>query len=200
MRTLAKEMSLLTSPSPTQVTSPRTSSSQRLSSSSISSLWPSNGSPRTCLSSGLSSSSMSQDRTGQPVVNSDKSHDRTGQLVEEGHEIQRQNSESEQIRTLLDRQTEQILADCEAKVRKHELQADYDRSRTQNWVKQLSRSKKNFIVLKQKSYIDKIINFFMNSNWSKTGIFVKLIKTVSKKWKNWRSFRVEPSTLLWEED
>ena len=70
-------------------------------------------SEREGLSSGLSSSSMSQDRTGQPVVNSDKSHDRTGQLVEEGHEIQRQNSESEQIRTLLDRQSEQILADCQ---------------------------------------------------------------------------------------
>ena len=40
------------------------------------------------------------------------SHDRTG---------------SEQIRTLLDRQREQILADCQAEIRKHEFQADYDR-------------------------------------------------------------------------
>ena len=54
---------------------------------------------------------MSQDRTGQPVVNSDKSHDRTVQSVVEGHEIQRQNSDNEQILTLLDRQREQILAD-----------------------------------------------------------------------------------------
>ena len=44
-----------------------------------------------------------------------------------GHEIQRQNSENEQIRTLLDRQREQILADCQAEIRKHEFQADYDR-------------------------------------------------------------------------
>ena len=56
---------------------------------------------------------MSQDRTVQPVV--------------EGHEIQRQNSEKEQIRTLLDRQSEQILADCQAEIRKHEFQAEYDR-------------------------------------------------------------------------
>ena len=85
-------------------------------------------SEREGLSSGLSSSSsLSQDRTGQPVVNSDKSHDRTGQPVMEGHEIQRQNSEKEQIRTLLDRQREQILADCQAEIRKHEFQADYDR-------------------------------------------------------------------------
>ena len=71
-------------------------------------------SKREGLSSGLSSSSMSQDRTGQHVVNSDKSHDRTGQPVVEGHEIQRQNFEQEQIRTLLDRHREQILADCQA--------------------------------------------------------------------------------------
>ena len=44
---------------------------------------------------------MSQDRTGQPVV--------------EGHE---------QIRTVLGRQREQILADCEVEIRKQEFQAD----------------------------------------------------------------------------
>ena len=43
-------------------------------------------SEREGLSSGLSSSSMSQDRTGQPAVNSDKSHDGTGQPIAEGHE------------------------------------------------------------------------------------------------------------------
>ena len=75
-------------------------------------------SEREGLSSGLSSSSMSQDRTGKAVVNSDKSHDRTGQPVAEGHE---------QIRTLLDWQREQILADCQAETSKHEFQADYDR-------------------------------------------------------------------------
>ena len=107
---------------------------------------------------------------------------------EQGQEIQRQNSESEQIRTLVDRQKEQILADCHAEIQKHEFQADYDRRSFQklNGViesqrgevnralardeqlrrdQQLlhSRSKKNFIVLKQKNAVDKIINFFMNS-------------------------------------
>ena len=72
------------------------------------------------LSSCLSSSSMSHDRTVKPVVCRDISH-------EQGQEIQRQNSEREQIRTLLDRQREQIFADCQAEIRKHELQADYDR-------------------------------------------------------------------------
>ena len=72
------------------------------------------------LSSSLSSSSMSHDRTVKLVVDRDKSH-------ESGCEIQRQNSENEQIRTLLDRQREQILADCQAEIQKHEFQADYDR-------------------------------------------------------------------------
>ena len=69
-----------------------------------------------------------------------------------------------------------------------------------NWVKRSSRSKENFIALKQRKFIDEINNFFMNSYWSKTGIFVKLMRKVSKKWKNWRSFRVQPSTLLQDED
>ena len=76
------------------------------------------------LSSCLSSSSMSHDRTRKPVVCRDKSH-------ESGYEIQRQNSDNEQIRTLLDRQREQILADCQAEIRKHEFQADYDRRSVQ---------------------------------------------------------------------
>ena len=63
--------------------------------------------------------SMSHDRTVKPVVCRDASH-------AQGHEIQRKNSESEQIRTLLDRQREQILTDCQAEMRKHEFQADYD--------------------------------------------------------------------------
>ena len=37
------------------------------------------------------------------------------------------DSENEQIRILLERQKEQILADCRAEIQKHEFQADYDR-------------------------------------------------------------------------
>ena len=51
------------------------------------------------------------DRTGQPVV-------KTGQ---------EQNTEHAQIRTHLDRQREQILADCQAEIRRHKFQADHDR-------------------------------------------------------------------------
>ena len=51
------------------------------------------------------------DRTGQPVV-------KTGQTL---------NLEQAQIRILLDRQREQILADCQAEIRRHKFQADDDR-------------------------------------------------------------------------
>ena len=86
-------------------------------------------SQREGLSLGQSSSSMS-DRTGQPVVETmAKSHDRKRPpVVETGQE---QNLEQAQIRTLLDRQREQILADCQAEITKHEFQADYDRRRKQ---------------------------------------------------------------------
>ena len=59
------------------------------------------------------SSSVSHDRTERPVVCS---------LVSSAQETQRHNSENEQIRTLL-----QTLSDCQAEIRKHEFQADYDR-------------------------------------------------------------------------
>ena len=75
-------------------------------------------SQREGLSVGQSSSSVSE-RTGRPVV------ERTGRPVaERGQEL---NTEHAQIRTLLDRQREQILADCQAEIKKHEFQASYDR-------------------------------------------------------------------------
>ena len=55
------------------------------------------------------------------VVDNKPAHFRWGAT---GHEL---NVEHAQIRTLLDRQSEQILADCQAEIRKHEFQADYDR-------------------------------------------------------------------------
>ena len=64
---------------------------------------------------------MSHDRAGRPVVCSFDSQ------VSSVQETQRHNSESEQIGILLERQREQILADCQAEICKHEFQADYDR-------------------------------------------------------------------------
>ena len=75
-------------------------------------------SQREGLSVGQSSSSVSK-RTGRPV------EERTGRPVEPI--CQELNTEHAQIRTLLDRQKEQILAECQAEIKKHEFQAGYDR-------------------------------------------------------------------------
>ena len=77
---------------------------------------------REGLSVGQSSSSVSE-RTVRPVV------ERTGTpVVERGQEV---NTEHAQIRTLLDPQKEQILAECQAETKKHQFQAGYDRTSIQ---------------------------------------------------------------------
>ena len=65
---------------------------------------------------------MSHERTGRPVVCSTFDSQVSGV-----QETQRHSSESGQIRILLERQREHILADCQAEIQKHEFQADYDR-------------------------------------------------------------------------
>ena len=118
-----------------QVMSPTTTSSQRLVSNTPKQLYPDDFDYDACrrrgdhseedgLSSCLSSS-VSYDRTGRPVVCL------LGSQVSSAQETQRHNFESEQIRSLLERQREQILADCQAEIRKHELQADNDRKTIQ---------------------------------------------------------------------
>ena len=66
------------------------------------------------------SSSVSHARTGRPV-------DEFVSLISSVTKSPSCNSENEQIRILLERQREQILADGQAEIRKHEFQADYDR-------------------------------------------------------------------------
>ena len=72
---------------------------------------------------GLSSSQSSSvgHRTGRPVVEQFDSQ------ISNVRENPRRSSGNEQIRILLERQREQILADCQAEIQKHEFQADYDR-------------------------------------------------------------------------
>ena len=70
------------------------------------------------------SSSLGHVRTGRPV-------DEFGSLSSSVRENPSRDSENEQIRILLERQKEQILADCRAEIQKHEFQADYDRKSIQ---------------------------------------------------------------------
>ena len=57
--------------------------------------------------------------------------DEFGSLISYVSENPRRDSENEQIRILLERHKEQILADCRAEIQKHEFQADYDRRKIQ---------------------------------------------------------------------
>ena len=66
------------------------------------------------------SSSVGHVRTGRPVS------DQFDSLIPNVRDPCR-DSENEQIRILLERQKEQILADYQAEIQKHEFQADYDR-------------------------------------------------------------------------
>ena len=68
-------------------------------------------------------------REGLSVGQSSSVSERTGRLVGEPVESigQELNVANAQIRTLLDRQKERILAECRAEIKKHEFQADYDR-------------------------------------------------------------------------
>ena len=72
---------------------------------------------------GLSSSQSSSvvHRTGRLV------HDQFDSLIPNVRENPRHSSENEQIRILLERQKERILADFRAEIQKHEFQADCDR-------------------------------------------------------------------------
>ena len=83
-------------------------------------------SQREGLSVGQSSSSVSE-RTGRPV------EERTGRpVMASGQEL---NVGNAQIRTLVDQQKEQILAECQAEIKKHEFQANYDRRSVQKLSK-----------------------------------------------------------------
>ena len=79
-------------------------------------------------------------------------------------EILSRSSESEQIRILLERKREQILADCQAEIQKHEFQADCDRRSVQKLNEVIESQRGEFIVLiKETNDFDEIINFFMRS-------------------------------------
>ena len=70
------------------------------------------------------SSSVRHVRTGRPIFE-------FGSLMTNVREYPRRDSENEQIRILLERQKEQILADCRAEIHKHEFQANYNRRNIQ---------------------------------------------------------------------
>ena len=68
---------------------------------------------------------LSSSQSSSPVV------EQFDSLISNVRENPRRSSENEKIRILLERQREQILADCQTEIQKHEFQADYDRESVQ---------------------------------------------------------------------
>ena len=129
-------------------------------------------------------------------LSSSVSHDRAVNLVvcrlmSSAHETQRHNSENKQIRTLLHRQREQILVDRQAKIRKHEFQAD---ETIESQKEEICRAYQRRRMTPTRS---------TTSSWTekeaKIGISLKLMRKVSMKWKNWSDFKVQHSTRLQRE-
>ena len=62
-------------------------------------------------------------------------------LIPNVKENPRRSSKNEQIRIFLERQREQILADCQAEIRIHEFQTDYDRRTIQKMSETIESQK-----------------------------------------------------------
>ena len=111
------------------------------------------------LSSSLSSS-VSHKRTVRPVVCSS---------VERSKETQRHNSESEQIRTLLDDKESRFSLSVKQRFENTNSRLIMAEGVYTNLLKPSSRKKKKFIVLiKETNDFDEINNFFMNNCWNKS--------------------------------
>ena len=81
-----------------------------------------------------------------------------------------------QIRTLLDRQKEQILAECQAEIKEHEFQADYDR-RSVRTLSEIIESQREELHCAQAEELHRRDQQLLQN-------YVKLITKVSRKWKN----------------
>ena len=99
-------------------------------------------------------------------------------VVERGQEL---NTEHAQIRTLLGRQRDQILADCEAEMRRHKFQADYDRrskekqSETiESQQEELHRAQAGELHRRDQQLLHAQL---LRQNWD----YVKLVRKVSMK-------------------
>ena len=83
--------------------------------------------------------------------------------------------ENEQIRILLERQKEQILAEVRSEIQKHELQAESDK-----------RSIQELTGLLPGVTNPGEINHYFKKNIRKIGFFVKLVSGMCETWKNCR--------------
>ena len=128
-------------------------------------------SQREDLSVSLSSSSVS-DRTGRPVG------DRAVRPAE-------QSSQDAQIGTLLDNQKEQILAECQAEINRHEFQAAYDR-RSLRKLGEIVESQQEELHCARAEEVQRRDRQLLHGRLLQQNLwnYVKLINEVSLKWKS----------------
>ena len=126
---------------------------------------------REFLSVGLSSSSVSE-RTGRPVG------DRAGRPAET-------SSQDAQIRILLDKQKERILAECQTEINRHEFQAAHDR-RSLRKLGEIVESQQEELHCARAEELPRRDQQLLHGQLlcSKIWNYVKLIRKVSVKWKN----------------
>ena len=135
------------------------------------------------------SSSVSHDGTGRPVVCS------LGSQVSSVQETQRHTSEREQIRTLLERHKEQILADCQAEIRKHEFQADYDRRSIQKWNETIESQKEEICRVhqgdEQRRQDHQLLHEqLLNQNWDLREAHEKSLSEMDLRGENWSKIEI----------
>ena len=100
------------------------------------------------------------------------------------------SSENEQIRILLERQREQILADCQAEIRKREFQADYDRTSTQK-LNEIIESQRGEILRTHQGdeQLRRDQQLLHEQVLSQNRDLVKLMRKVSMKMKELKKFQ-----------
>ena len=101
--------------------------------------------------------------------------------MERGQEL---NTEHAQIRTLLNRQREQILPDCQAEIRKHEFQADYDRRSIQTFSETIESQREELHCAQAEELQRRDQQLLHEQLLKQIRNYVKLIKKVSVKWKS----------------
>ena len=103
--------------------------------------------------------------------------DRTGRPVE-------QRNQEAQIRTLLDKQKEQILAECQARINKHEFQATYDRRSLLKLGEIIESQQEELHCARAEEVQQRDQQLLQGNHCSKIWNYVKLIREVSLKWKS----------------
>ena len=93
--------------------------------------------------------------------------------------------ENEQIRILLERQEEQILAQVRSEIQKHELQAESDRRSIQESTGIIDSQRMEIEhTITGASNPGEINYYFKKKCQNKIGIFVKLVSGICETWKN----------------